>query len=134
VLYTKKGYDRSGKTEKKHMIELVACPTNVETHNVISDTVRIANCAFKGSLIETLNLPDTLEEIGVNAFYMTPNLKHLKLPLSIRKIESQDVGMSGDASPSIEYNGQNFTNWEALYEYMLRNGFEKKNGNIVKRR
>jgi hypothetical protein len=42
--------------------------------------------------------------------------------------------MSGDASPSIEYNGQNFTNWEALYEYMLRNGFEKKNGNIVKRR
>lgn len=134
VLYTKKGYDRSGKTDKKHMIELVACPTNVETHNVISDTIRIANCAFKGSLIETLNLPDTLEEIGVNAFYMTPNLKHLKLPLSIRKIESQDVGMSGDASPSIEYNGQNFTNWEALYEYMLRNGFEKKNGNIVKRK
>lgn len=134
VLYTKKGYDRSGKTDKKHMIELVACPTNVETHNVISDTIRIANCAFKGSLIETLNLPDTLEEIGVNAFYMTPNLKHLKLPLSIRKIESQDVGMSGDASPSIEYNGQNFTNWEALYEYMLRSGFEKKNGNIVKRK
>lgn len=65
---------------------------------------------------------------------MTPNLKHLKLPLSIRKIESQDVGMSGDASPSIEYNGQNFTKWEALYEYMLRSGFEKKNGNIVKRK
>lgn len=134
VLYTKKGYDRSGKTNKKHIIEIVACPTNVKTHNVMSGTTRIANCAFKGSLIETLNLPDTLEEIGVNAFYMTPNLKHLKLPLSIRKIESQDVGMSGDASPSIEYNGQNFTNWEALYEYMLRNGFEKKNGNIVKKK
>jgi len=134
VLYTQKGYDRNGSTDRKQMIELVACPTNVRSHDVIHGTKRIANCAFKGSLIETLNLPDTLEEIGVNAFYMTPNLKHLKLPLSIRKIESQDVGMSGDASPSIEYNGQNFTNWEALYEYMLRNGFEKKNGNIVKRR
>jgi len=134
VLYTQKDHDRNGNTDRKQMVELVACPTNVISHDVIPGTKRIANCAFKGSLIETLNLPDTLEEIGVNAFYMTPNLNHLKLPLSIRKIESQDVGMSGDASPSIEYNGQNFTNWEALYEYMLRNGFEKKNGNIVKRK
>lgn len=134
VLYTKKGFDRSGKTDKKHMIELVACPTNIKTHNVMIGTIRIANCAFKGSLIETLNLPDTLEEIGVNAFYMTPNLKHLKLPLSICKIESQDVGKSGDVSPSIEYDGQIFANWEALYEYMLQNGFEKNSGNIIKKK
>ena len=131
VLYTQKGYDRNGCTDRKQMIELVACPTNVRSHDVIHGTKRIANCAFKGSLIEKLILSDTLEEIGVNAFYMTPNLKHLKLPLSIRKIESQDVGMSGDASPSIEYDEHSFANWEALYEYMLRNGFEKKNGNIV---
>ena len=131
VLYTQKGYDRNGKTDRKHMIELVACPTNVKNHVVVSGTTRIANCAFKGSLIENLDLPDTLEEIGVNSFYLTPNLKHLKLPLSIRKIESQDVGMSGDASPIIEFNGHHFTNWEELFGYMLQNGFEKKSGNVI---
>jgi hypothetical protein len=132
VLYTRKGYDREGNTHRKHMIELVACPTNVAAHNVILGTIRIANCAFKGSMIETLQLPETLEEIGVNAFCHTPNLKHLKLPMSIRKIEAQDVGKSGDKSPHIEYDNHGFSNWDNLYEYMLGNGFDKKNGNIVR--
>ena len=101
VLYTQKGYNRKGETNKKHMIELVACPTNVLSHDVKPGTKRIANCAFKGTKIETLNLPDTLEEIGVNAFYLTPNLKYLKIPMSIRKIEAQDVGRSGNSSPQI---------------------------------
>lgn len=98
VLYTQKGYDRKGDTHRKHMIELVACPTNVSTHNVMPGTIRIANCAFKGSNIETLQLPNTLEEIGVNAFYLAPNLKYLKLPMSIRKIEAQKVEGGGDVS------------------------------------
>ena len=130
LLYTQKGYNRKGDAYRKHMIELVACPTNVSIHNVMPGTIRIANCAFKGSMIETLCLPDTLEEIGVNAFYLTPKLKYLKLPMSIRKIEAQDVGKSGDVSPQIEYDTHSFNNWEELYEYMLINGFEKKNGNI----
>ena len=130
LLYTQKGYNRKGEAYRKHMIELVACPTNVSIHNVMPGTIRIANCAFKGSMIETLCLPDTLEEIGVNAFYLTPKLKYLKLPMSIRKIEAQDVGKSGDVSPQIEYDTHSFNNWEELYEYMLINGFEKKNGNI----
>lgn len=134
VLYTQKGYNRKGETNKKHMIELVACPTNVLSHDVVSGTKRIANCAFKGTKIETLNLPDTLEEIGVNAFYHTPNLKYIKLPKSIRKIEAQDVGKSGDSSPRIEYDAHSFDNWASLYEYMLRNGFDKRNGNITKTR
>lgn len=132
VLYTRKGYDREGDTHRKQMIELVACPTNVPTHIVMPGTKRIANCAFKGSMIETLQLPDTLEEIGVNAFYLTPNLKYLKLPMSIRKIYAQDVGKSGDISPQIEYETHRFNNWEELYEYMLKNGFKKNNGNIVR--
>lgn len=134
VLYTQKGYDREGNTDRKHMIELVACPTNVTSHNVMYGTKRISNCAFKGTKIETLNLPDTLEEIGVNAFYYTPNLKYIKLPKSIRKIEAQDVGKSGDSSPRIEYDAHSFDNWASLYEYMLRNGFDKRNGNITKTR
>lgn len=133
VLYTQKGFNRNGETYRKHMIELVACPTNVSAHNVMIGTIRIANCAFKGSMIEKLQLPDTLEEIGVNAFYLTPNLKYLKLPMSIRKIEAQDVGISGNVSPQIEYDAHSFSNWDSLYEYMLRNGFDKKNGNIVRR-
>ena len=131
VLYTKKGYDRNGKTNKKRMIELVACPTNVTNHNVISGTIRIANCAFKGSNIEKLGLPDTLEEIGVNAFYLANQLKELEIPLSIRKIESQDVGKSGAPSPTIKYDGHVFKNWESLCAYMCEHGFERRYGNII---
>lgn len=134
VLYTQKGFDRKGDTHRKHMIELVACPTNVTHHDVMPGTMRIGNCAFKGSRIESLNLPDTLEEIGVNAFYHTPNLKYLKLPISLRKIEAQDVGLSGDLSPQIEYDSHSFMSWDSLYKYMLEKGFDKKNGNIVNRK
>ena len=132
VLYTQKGYDRKGDTQRKRMIELVACPTDVSTHNVMAGTIRIANCAFKGSQIETLILPDTLEEIGVNAFYLANQIKELEIPLSIRKIESQDVGKSGAPSPKIKYDGHVFLNWEDLYTYMCEHGFERKYGNVIK--
>lgn len=132
VLYTQKGYDRKGDTQRKRMIELVACPTNVSTHNVMAGTIRIANCAFKGSNVEKLNLPDTLEEIGVNAFYLANQIKELEIPLSIRKIESQDVGKSGAPSPTIKYDGHVFLNWEDLYTYMCEHGFERKYGNVIK--
>lgn len=131
VLYTKKGYNRNGKINK-NMVELVACPTNIKEHNIAPGTTRIANCAFKGSKIEQLTIPDTLKEIGVNAFYRVDQLKSLELPLSIDKIESQNVGMSGASSPEIIYNKQIFKNWDALYVYMLKHGFEKKRGNIVR--
>ena len=131
VLYTRKGYDRCGKTDKRNMMELVACPTNVKTHNVISGTTRISNCAFKGTNIEKLSLPDSLEEIGVNAFYLANQIKELEIPLSIRKIESQDVGKSGATSPTIKYDGHVFLNWEDLYVYMCEHGFERRYGNII---
>ena len=128
VLYTKKGYDRNGKMNRKRMIELVACPSNVTNHNVIPGTIRIANCAFKGSNVEKLSLPDSLEEIGVNAFYLANQIKELEIPLSIRKIESQDVGKSGATSPTIKYDGHVFLNWEDLYVYMCEHGFERRYG------
>ena len=52
------------------MIELVACSTNVINHNVQLRTIRIANCAFKGTRITNQNLPSSLEEIGTNVFIM----------------------------------------------------------------
>ena len=112
-------------------MELVACPTNVKTHNVISGTTCISNCAFKGTNIEKLSLPDSLEEIGVNAFYLANQIKELEIPLSIRKIESQDVGKSGATSPTIKYDGHVFLNWEDLYVYMCEHGFERRYGNII---
>ena len=129
VLYTKKGYDRRGDTNRKKMKELVACPTNVYSHNVKSGTTRIANCAFKGSCISNLSLPSTLEEIGTNAFYFANQLKIIEIPLSIRKIEPQKESR---VQLIIRFDNHQFESWDKLFSYMLENGFEKKNNKIIK--
>ena len=104
------------------MIELVACPTNVISHHVMNGTIRIANCAFKGSHIEKIELPYTLEEIGTNAFYFANNLHFLELPKSIRIIEPQkDV-----SNLSITYNNLKFDSWKELFSHILNHGFELK--------
>lgn len=128
VLYTKRGYDRQGKTHRKKIKELVACPTNVCCHNVIHGTTRIANCAFKGSCISNLCFPSTLEEIGTNAFYFANQLKSIEIPLSIRIIEPQLTRKQ----LLIRFDNHQFVSWNALFGYMLENGFEKKN-NIIKK-
>jgi len=128
VLYTKKGYDRQGNTNRKKMRELVACPTNVSNHKVIHGTTRIANCAFKGSCIANLSLPSTLEEIGTNAFYFADQLKSIEIPSSIRIIEPQLTR----TQLLIRFDNHQFESWDNLFSYMLDNGFEKKNNKIKK--
>ena len=128
VLYTKRGYDRQGKTHRKKMKELVACPTNVCSHNVIHGTTRIANGAFKGSRISNLSFPSTLEEIGTNAFYFANQLKSIEIPLSIRIIEPQLTR----TQLLIRFDNHQFKSWDNLFSYMLDNGFEKKNNKIKK--
>lgn len=128
VLYTKEGYDRHGKTNRKKMIELVACPTNVNTHDIMYGTRRIANCAFKGSHVSSLYIPDSVEEIGTNAFYFADNLKTIEIPLSLKKLEPQ----ISRTPLIIRYCGKEFDSWNNLFAYLLDNGFECKSYTIVK--
>ena len=128
ILYTQIGYDREGNTRRKHLIELVACPTLVEHHIVMSGTKRIANCAFKGCNISSLILPDKLEEIGTNAFYMAQNLKRIVIPKSIKLIEPQ----SRNSLTEIKYGDQTFSSWNSFLEFLLTNGYTKKGGIIIK--
>ena len=128
VLYTKKGYDRHGEINRKTMIELVACPTNIIRHNVIYGTIRIANCAFKGCRISKITLPNTLKEIGTNAFYFADGIESIDLPMSIQKIESQ----LARSSFLIRYDNNQFYSWEELFNYMVEHRFEKKNNKILK--
>lgn len=121
VLYTRKGFDRDGNTNRKKMIELVACPTMVPYHRVIPGTIRIACCAFKGSQIMTLELPDTLQEIGVNAFYFAKNLRTLEIPSNIKRIEPQKE----TGTISIRYNNSTFRSWKDLEEHLLSQGFTR---------
>lgn len=130
VLYTNKGYDRYGNTQRKKMIELVACPTNVISHNVQPGTIRIANCAFKGTKITNLSLPNSLEDIGTNAFYFADELKHIEIPITIHKIESQLT----KKTLLIGYNNHQFESWVKLFDYMIENGYEKKDNKIIKRK
>ena len=130
VLYTKKGFDRQGNTHRKKMKELVACPTNVYSHDVIYGTTRIANCAFKGSCIANLSLPSTLEEIGTNAFYFADQLKSIEIPSSIRMIEPQLTR----TQLLIRFDNHQFESWDNLFSYMLNNGFENNNNKIKKQK
>lgn len=110
------------------MIELVACPTLVEHHIVMSGTKRIANCAFKGCQISSLIIPDGLVEIGCNAFYMTPNLKSITIPISIKCIEPQ----SHVSFEKIQYDNHIFENWFTWCNFLLNEGFVNKNGKLIK--
>lgn len=129
VLYTKRGYDRDGASWRKLMIELVACPTLISYHNTMEGTKRIANCAFKGCLISELILPQGLEEIGTNAFYMAQNLRIIEIPLSLRLIEPQ----SKVSFTRVQYGTQSFNCWESFLDYLQSVGFVKKNGKIILR-
>lgn len=129
VLYTKKGYDREGNSRRKRMIELVACPTMIQHHVIMTGTKRIANCSFKDCKISSIILPEGLEEIGVNAFYMAYNLKSIVIPTSVKRIEPQ----SRESFSEIKYEDQLFGSWAEFLEFLLSNGFELKNGNIVKK-
>lgn len=128
VLYTKKGYDRLGCAGRKHMIELVACPTLIEQHMVISGTKRIANCAFKGCKINSLILPEGLEEIGVNAFYMATKLNRIIIPKTIQRIEPQ----SHESFVQVIYDNNSFDSWQKFVAFLLSNGFELRSGNILR--
>lgn len=130
VLYTKKGYDRHGCTRRKHMIELVACPTLIEKHDVVSGTKRIANCAFKECAIKVLTLPEGLEEIGINAFYMANELRSIIVPQTIRRIEPQ----SYVSFNQVIYDNNIFDSWQKFLDFLLSNGFETKKGNIIRSR
>lgn len=88
ILYTKVGLNRDSKTKRKKWSELVACPTNVEKVVIKNGTKGISNCAFKGSNVIEVILPDGLEEIGTNAFYMTPNLRSFEIPAFVKLIGS----------------------------------------------
>lgn len=126
VLYTKLGYNREGKNLMEESMELVACPTRVICHNVAYGTKRICNCAFKDTQIEKLVFPETLEEIGTNAFYFPNCLKSIAIPKSIKTIEPQK-----DGPYSILFDSQRFDTWKALFDYLLNHGFEMKNHRVV---
>ena len=87
VLFTREGFNREGKVEP-NCIELIAYPSaKGPEYSVPIGTTRLGNQSFKYTTISHLNLPDTLKEIGTNAFYGCSRLKELVLPSSVVKNE-----------------------------------------------
>ena len=74
--------------------ELIAFPQGRTGHyNVPYGTTRIGNHAFKSSSISSVSFPDTLKEIGINAFYECHHIKEFILPESIMRVSmNHDVG------------------------------------------
>lgn len=87
VLFTRKGYDRDGKT-KSDWIELIAYPSaKGPVFSVPNGVTRLANQCFKYTYISHLVLPNTLKEIGTNVFYGCRFLKEVVIPSSVIKNE-----------------------------------------------
>lgn len=69
--------------------ELIAFPQGrIGSYIVPYGTKSIGNHAFKSAKIEHIVLPNTLEEIGDNAFYECHNLKEIVLPQSIKRVKA----------------------------------------------
>lgn len=67
--------------------ELIGFPQGRTGHyDVPVGTRKIGNMAFKSCKISSITFPETLEEIGDNAFYECPNISEFILPKSIKKI------------------------------------------------
>lgn len=87
VLFTRKGYNRDGK-RKYNCLELIAYPSGKGTeYKVPHGVTRLGNQCFKYTSISYLELPNTLKEIGKNAFYGCNKLKELVVPSSVIKDE-----------------------------------------------
>lgn len=71
--------------------ELVAFPCGrTGSYIVPSGTRRIGNHAFKSAKISEVIFPNSLEELGINAFYECRNIQEFILPSSIKKIYPND--------------------------------------------
>jgi hypothetical protein len=67
--------------------ELIAFPHGRMGKYVVPDgTKKLGNCAFKSCRIEEIDLPESLEEIGVNVFYECKFLSEITLPAGIKKV------------------------------------------------
>ena len=65
------------------ILDVITIPEYVEGRRV----TKINNEAFSGSLIKEINLPDSIESIGVNAFSDCQYLESITLPSGLKTIE-----------------------------------------------
>lgn len=70
-----------------YQMEHIVIPSNVSNNGTSYKVVGIYNGAIQGSRkLVTVELPNTIEEIGFNAFSMCKSLKSINLPSSIKSI------------------------------------------------
>ena len=98
------------------------------TYNVPSGTIRILWHAFRGSLIENVNFPNTLESIYGEAFWGIKNFTHIVLPDSIKVIADYAFcGYRDDEHlvvDDVTYKGVTYTSKSALRAALIANGVD----------
>ena len=53
-------------------------------YSILNGVNEICNCAFKSSKLSQIDIPDSVEVIGSNVFYMCNNLNEIVLPKNLR--------------------------------------------------
>ena len=79
-----------------HKNELIAFPQGrTGTYRIPNGTRKIGNHAFKSCHLSEIIFPNTLIEIGANAFYECKNIKEFILPMSIKRVHfNNDINHS----------------------------------------
>ena len=78
---------KNQKTAVKYVDKwIVDCDSNTKSVTVKSDTVGIGGCAFDSCIIESIELPNSIANIGMDAFYFCTELKKIVIPNNVKKI------------------------------------------------
>lgn len=91
-------------------MEQVQVPKSVEYEGQTYQVVRLDDQAFRYChLMQTIQLPEGLQEIGFQAFMNCTQLKEIRLPKTMRRID--DMAFYGCASLETVYVGKKIMRW-----------------------
>lgn len=70
----------------KDMSRLVICPSGLKNYNIPNGVKIIGDCAFYGSTIENVIIPDSVTDVNTDAFEYCRNLKNIIIPSSVKSL------------------------------------------------
>lgn len=89
----------------------IKVPSSITEHGFQYTVVKIGNRAFWNDVYESIELPETIETIGMGAFADLTNLKSVNIPSSVTEIQSTAFYNTGLESVVIPNNVKTLSLW-----------------------
>ncbi|EAY03267.1 surface antigen BspA-like [Trichomonas vaginalis G3] len=117
--------------------KILYCASNIgETYEIDPNVYYINRGCFANSLLSSIIIPDSVNYTGTYAFYRTTDLKQIKLPKSLKKIENNcfdGTGLTSIVIPDgVEVLGDSvFSNCKSLTNITLPKTLKSLGGNAL---